>query len=133
VVQGNGFRFEAPAGWRVTATRMVTAAAHDDELAEVSVFPLLKPYSDALFDRVTPELAATMQKVARQLGGTLSGPTTVTPAGIRAHSYRVAAGKSIVEYTFVLRGMHEYELLCRRKASGGDAVCKRLLTSFAPA
>jgi hypothetical protein len=133
VVRGNGFRFEAPAGWHVVTTRTTATASHDGQISEVSVFPLVKPYSDALFERVTRELDATMQKVAKQLGGTVSGPRTVTSGGIRSHSYDVAAGKSVVEYTFVLRGMREYELLCRRQASGGDAVCKQLLTSFAPA
>jgi hypothetical protein len=133
VVRGNGFRFEAPAGWRVTTTRTTATASHDGEISGVSVFPLVKPYSEGLFEQVTRELGATMRKVAKQLDGTVSGPRTVTSGGIRSHSYDVAAGKSIVEYTFVLRGMREYELLCRRTTSGGDAVCKQLLTTFAPA
>ncbi len=96
-------------------------------------FPLLKPYSDTLFTRVEKELDARMRQIAAQTGGTVSGPTTVTAGGIRAHSYEVKAGGTVDEYTFVLRRMREFQLLCRRAVSSSDAACKQLLTSFAVA
>ena len=51
--------------------------------------------------------------------------------GVRSHSYTVTVGDHVDEYTFVLRGRREYQLLCRRKASHGDDACRQLLTSFA--
>ena len=63
----------------------------------------------------------------------MSGPTTVTAGGVRAHSYEVKAGDTIDEYTFVLRGKREFQLLCRRQASSSDDACKQLLTSFSVA
>ncbi len=74
-----------------------------------------------------------MQQIAQQTGGSISGSSTVTAGGIRAHSYEVKAGEYVDDYTFVLRGMREFQLLCRRAASSGDDACKGLLTSFAAA
>ena len=130
-VRGHGFSFNAPAGWKVTAAGSSTTASHDSELLQVSSFPLLKAYSDALFDRVKTELDVRMQAVAKAAGGTVTGSRTVTAGGGRAHSYEVSAGGDVLQYTFVLRGKREYELLCRRPSSKGDGNCKTLLTSFA--
>ena len=96
----------------------------------MAAFPLLKPYSAALFTRVEKELASRMRQIAQQTGGTVSGATTVTAGGIRAHSYEVKAGGTTDEYTFVLRGLREFQLLCRREASSKDDACAQLLTSF---
>ena len=130
-LSGSGFTFEAPAGWTVTRSPRRVTAAHDGELLQVASFPLLKPYSNSLFAKVEKELAARMQQIAAQSGGTVTGPQTVTAGGIRAHSYQVKAGDTIDEYTFVLRGMREFQLLCRREASSSDDSCKQLLASFA--
>ena len=105
-------------------------ASQGSELVQVAAFPLQKPYSDALFAKVAKELTARMQQIAQQTGGTVSGSTTVTAGGIRAHSYEVKAGDNVDEYTFVLRGMREFQLLCRRGSSSGDDACKQLLASF---
>jgi hypothetical protein len=96
----------------------------------VATFPLLHRYDDSLFDKVRPELDSRMQAVAKQAGGSVTGSSTVTVDGVRAHSYQVTTGKDLLEYTFVLRGMREHELLCRRPASAGNDACKLLLTSF---
>ena len=131
VVGGPGFRFDAPAGWQVKRTSRQTSATHDSELVQVATFPLLKPYRPALFARVATELAARMDEVAKQVNGTVSGSRTVTTAGIRSHSYKVKVGDHVDEYTFVLRGLREYQLLCRRRSSSSDAACKQLIASFA--
>jgi hypothetical protein len=128
-LSGPGFRFEAPAGWTVGRSKNRITASHGSELVQVASFPLLKPYSDALFTRVEQELGARMRQIAAQTGGTVSGPTTVRADGIRAHSYEVKAGATADEYTFVLRGMREFQLLCRA-ASSSDSACKQLLSSF---
>jgi hypothetical protein len=71
-----------------------------------------------------------MGQVAQQVHGTVSGTRAVTAGGIRSHSYDVQVGNHVDEYTFVLRGLHELQLLCRRTASGSDSACKRLIASF---
>jgi hypothetical protein len=130
LVQGPGFRFEAPAGWKVVREKRQVSATHGSERVQVATFPLLKPYSDALFEPVARELTARMAQVARQVHGTVSGTKTVTAGGIRSHSYEVQAGDHVEEYTFVLRGMREVQLLCRRTASSSDAACKQLISGF---
>ncbi len=130
-IRGHGFSFNAPSGWQVTVSARTATASHGSELLQVSTFPLLRTYSDALFGKVKRELDVRMGLVAKAAGGTLSGSRTVTALGARAHSYDVAAGKDVLEYTFVLRRKREYELLCRRPSSKGDGNCKTLLSSFA--
>jgi hypothetical protein len=130
VVAGPGFRFEAPAAWRVERRARQVTASEGSELVKVAIFPLLKPYTAALFTRVDRELLARMRQVAQQTGGTLSAPATVTAAGIRSHAYRVTTGDHVDQYTFVLRGKREYQLLCRRTPSHDDSVCAQLIASF---
>jgi hypothetical protein len=132
-VSGRGFRFEAPAGWKVSHGPARTAASRDSELVQVATFSLIKPYSDALFDRVARELSVRMRTLAAQTGGKLTGSGTVTVDGTRSHSYDVDVGDHVDRYTFVLRGKREYQLLCRRRSSSGDGFCRRLETSFTPA
>lgn len=129
-VHGHGYSFNAPGGWKVTRSTTSTAASHDSELLQVSTFPLVRAYSDSLFAKVKQELDARMQTVAKDAGGSVSGSQTVAAGGGRAHSYEVAAGKDVLEYTFVFRGKREFELLCRRHASQSDENCKTLVTSF---
>jgi hypothetical protein len=131
VVFGPGFRFDAPGGWKVEHAPRQTSATHGSELVRVATFPLLKPYRAALFGRVATELAARMGEVAKHVHGTLSGSRTVTAAGIRSHSYDVRVGDHVDQYTFVLRGLREYQLLCRRGSPSSDAACKQLIASFA--
>jgi hypothetical protein len=130
-LRGSGFSFDAPAGWRIERSSRRVTAANGAELLQVASFPLLRPYSHGLFAKVEKELAARMHQIAAQSGGTVSGPSTVTADGIRAHSYEVKAGDIVDEYTFVLRGRHEFQLLCRRRAASSGDTCKQLLASFA--
>jgi hypothetical protein len=130
-LRGSGFSFDAPAGWRVERSHRRVTAANGTELLEVASFPLLRPYSNSLFGKVEKELAARMRQIAGQSGGTVSGPSTVTTGDTRAHSYQVKSGDTVDEYTFVLRGLHEFQLLCRRQASSSGDTCKQLLASFA--
>ncbi len=132
-VGGTGFRFEAPAGWQVKAVPRGVGASHDSEMVQVAAFPLVRVYDPALFNRVATELAVRMQEIAQQTGGKITKVETVAPGGIRSHSYRVEVGSHVDQYTFVLRGKREYQLLCRRRSSSSDAVCARLISSFRPA
>jgi len=133
VVKGASFSFEAPAGWQVERAARGTAASHDSELVQVAAVPLVRVYTDTLFDRVAGELALRMKAIARETGGRLSGPKTVTAAGVRSHRYEVEVGGRLDQYTFVLIGKREYQLLCRYRTSSSDAFCSDLLTSFRPA
>src|SRR5215475_15857086 len=64
LVSGPGFSFSAPAGWQVSTGKRQASATHDSELVQVAAFPLLRPYSNALFAKVERELKARMQQVA---------------------------------------------------------------------
>jgi hypothetical protein len=129
---GPGFSFEAPSGWSVSRKPRQVAASHGSDLVEVTRFALVNAYDPSLFGRVAPELETRMKAVAHESGGTLAGTSTVTAAGIRSHSYRVENGDGLDTYTFVLRGLREYQLLCRRKSSASDATCARLIATFRP-
>lgn len=129
-LSGAGFHFLAPKGWSARSQPTSAQATRDGELVQVSTFPLVKPYTDALFTKVDRELHARMQALARQTGGAVRGQRTVTAAGIRSHAYDLAVADHVDEYTFVLRGKREYLLLCRRKATGDRSFCEQLVTSF---
>jgi hypothetical protein len=53
-----------------------------------------------------------------------------TAGGIKSHVWRIKTGDALDEYTFVLTGRREYELLCHRPASGGDEACAQLVSTF---
>jgi hypothetical protein len=127
---GPGFRFSAPGGWKIARTPRQLSASHDSELVQVATFPLVKPYRPALFAPVAAELEARMAQVANQVHGVASPNGSVTVAGIPSHSYRVKVADHVDEYTFVLRGLREYQLLCRRRSSSSDEACRRLTASF---
>ncbi len=106
------------------------SASRDTELVQVATFRLLKPYRSGLFGQVERELSTRMRQLAQQTGGSVSADRTVVADGIRSHSYEVTVGGHIDQYTFVLRGRREFQLLCRRTSSHGDEACRQLLTSF---
>jgi hypothetical protein len=132
-VRGGTFSFSAPAGWQLTRSVRSASATHDSELVQVSTFELVRAYRPSLFARVAGELAVRMKAIATETGGTLSGATTVTAGGVQAHRYDVQVGGHVDQYTFVLIGKREYQLLCRTRGSSAGAFCADLLTSFRPA
>jgi len=129
-VAGTGFVFQAPAGWQLQRGHNLVMATHDSELVQVSAFPLQKPYTDALFGKVTKELTTRVSQVAAETGGKVAGRSVVTAAGIRSHRYLVTVGDHVDEYTFVLRAKREYLLLCRRRSSHDQSPCDQLIKSF---
>jgi len=131
VALGDGFRFTAPAGWVLTGHGRQLSAGTATAFVRVSTYPLVKPYTPALFARVVRDEQARVDVVAASEHGRVVGRGVAGPAGIRSHVWRIATGGSIDEYTFVLSGKREFELLCRRPASGSDAACKLLVQSFA--
>lgn len=130
-VSGAGFRFTAPSGWTVSRHGSQITAASDGALVEVSVFPLVKPYRASLFAAVTKELRARMDALAARQHGTVQQSGVAAPAGVRSHVWRLVGGGHVDEYTFVLNGRTEYQLLCRRPAAGDDAPCRQLVATFA--
>jgi hypothetical protein len=129
-VSGPGFSFTAPGGWRVVRSHELVSAGSGSDLVQVARFRLLKPYSAALFAKIEKELDVRMAAVAKQTSGRLSGSRVVSASGVRSHSYEVKADNRIDQYTFVLSGMREYQLLCRRSASESDKNCRLLVSAF---
>ena len=68
VVKGSGFSFQAPVGWQIAHSASGTAASRDSELVQVATFPLVHPYTSALFDRVAGELTVRMKAVVQETG-----------------------------------------------------------------
>jgi hypothetical protein len=128
-VSASGYRFSAPRGWRVVRTRLAVTASGGDDLVQVSAFPLAKRYHPSLFAKVAPELEAQLGKATATVGGTVERAGAVRAAGVRSHVFRVAVGGHVDEYTFVLVGRREYQLLCRSKRAGA-AACRQLQASF---
>jgi hypothetical protein len=127
IVRGEGFRFEAPAGWSVKGA----AASHGAvDRVEVTRFRLVKPYRPALFAAAARELDGVAVRLAEQLHGEVAARSTVTAAGGKARSYRIDYADKTTEVTFVLGGRREYQLLCRRASDGDDAACRLLVRSF---
>jgi hypothetical protein len=133
IVKGRGFSFKAPVGWHIQHSIRGSAASQGSELVQVSTFPLVRPYTAPLFGRVAQELALRMKTIARETGGTLTGMHTVTAGGVKSHRFDVKVDGHVDQYTFVLIGKREYQLLCRFRTSSSDAFCSDLLTSFRPA
>jgi hypothetical protein len=125
-VEGPGYHFRAPQSWDVTVAEDRTTVKDGSAFVQVAAFPLVRAYSDDLFEKVRSELDTRMRDVARQSGGTVAAHRVVTVDGTRAHQYDVRVGKRTDRYTFVLRGKRELLLLC----SAAGAVCDELAASF---
>jgi hypothetical protein len=130
IVAGTGFRFAAPAGWTVQKGLTTVTAAKGDQFVRVLVFPVAKAYTPKLFALLGAELKVRMTALAKQTGGTVEGTGVATADGIKSHVWRVKTDGSLDEYTFVLRGRREYQLLCRRSTGGDNAACVQLVTTF---
>jgi hypothetical protein len=131
-VVGDGFRFSAPAGWRLERKAGIVRASDGAvDLVSVRTFPLLKTYRPGLFRAVSKELDGVASQLADQLGGQVGSSTTVTVAGRKARSYRIDYQGKAQEITFVLRGKREFQLLCRRDVGAKSDACGLLVSSFA--
>jgi len=127
VVSGTGFSFEAPASWAVRKSTSVVTVRDGAEFIQVARFPLVKAYRPALFAAVARELRVRMSQVAR--GRTVEDAGEATVDGIRSHVYRLPQEGYVDEYTFVLAGRREFQLLCREPKAGA-AHCASLQASF---
>lgn len=134
VVQGDGYRFSAPADWSVVRSGREVQVSEGLKLVSVTRYPLLRKYRPELWARVVPELNGAAAQLARQQNGKVGATQTVTIAGRRARRYDIdyeRDGKQLVErLVFVLRGKTEYLLLCRYDRGGDTDACDRLLATF---
>jgi hypothetical protein len=131
-VRGAGYRFEAPAGWKVTRQDSTVAAASGEvDRVEVRTFKLARPYRPKLFDTAVRELDSVVSRIAAQLSGRVTDRRTLLVDGRKSRSYLIAYDDKSQEITFVLRGTQEHQLLCRRLANAADDACRGLLDSFA--
>ena len=113
-VNGEGFSFTAPGGWRVHATQhAVTAApAHGNELLWVSVSRLRRPYRPSIWPRAMRELDAVAAGLAQQLDeGTVTSRRTVKLAGLPGRSYDLSylgkGGDLVERIVFLLEHRRE--------------------------
>ena len=132
--------FAAPEGLELGRTpRSVTVLPADEgsqELASVTVFPLVKPYRPALWPKASGELDRVSRQLADSLGGELERePETVRVGGLRGRRYEIAyerEGKELRQrLTLLLSRRTEYQLLCGWEASSAvPEACASLEASF---
>jgi hypothetical protein len=138
-VRGDGYSFDAPAAWRVVRRHRSLEARRPDgvELVRVTVFPLARPFRPALWDEAVTALDRSADGLAAQLDGRVHERATVTVGAGRARRYVIRFQRDDAEvaeeFTFVLHGRREYQLVCRREAGRELAACRRLASSFRPA
>jgi hypothetical protein len=136
-VIGGGFRFDAPAGWTVKRTATsATAAPSGSSQSRVAVYVLstTKRYRPALWPQAAIELDRSAKQLALSLHGTLRPIGTISVAGDRARQYVIDYAGKHARFTFLFRGRHEYELLCRwSSAENEPSACALLTASFRPA
>jgi len=132
-VQGEGFRFEAPAGWTVVRKGPSVAVVDGDvNRVEVVRFTLEKPYRPALFTAAAHELDGVVERLAGEIKGKVSGRSTSEVGGRKARSYTIDYGSGRTqEIAFVLQGQNEFQLLCRRDTSAPNDPCAQLFSTFA--
>lgn len=108
------------------------SARKDGALVSVTVFRLVKPYSDALFARAAKELDGVAGKLAAQAGATLDQRLTTTVDGRKVRAYGFANDTTRTKIGFVLVERREYQLLCELPAGkpDPDGACALLFSSF---
>ena len=111
--------------------RSAAATGPAPDLVEVRTFRLVKPYRPAVFGSASRELDTVIDRIARQLHGSVASRRTIVVADRKSRSYRIDYDTKVQEITFVLEGRREYQLLCRRGAEDPDDACRQLVETFA--
>lgn len=124
----HGASFGVPASARVRRGPRGVEARDGDLLLSVQTFALRRPYSDALFGRVTRELDTVAAQLAAREHARVTKSATETVAGRRTRAYTIDAGAREERIAFVLVGRREYQLFCRYRDDSGP--CTRLFASF---
>jgi hypothetical protein len=140
VVHGPGFRFTAPADWKVAGTATSASArpsAGSSTLVSADVYRLGKTYSPDEFGAAARELDGVAARLARAAGGEVTSSETTTVAGRKIRAYRFTAkpagGDSLDDRVgFLLVGKREVQLLCQAPSGGGDpeGSCALLFDTF---
>jgi len=123
--------FEAPSGWTVEHTLRTASAWTGRQLVQVTVLPLGRAYSPALFAKVQPEIERVATGLKDKLHATVAG-RTLRVAGEQAWQYDLKSGDTVWQVTFFLRGKREFQLYCRRTSRDSNAPCSTLVSSFRP-
>jgi len=133
-VAGQGYRFQAPVGWRLRpGTRTVAAWNGRVDVVEVTHYPLERAYRPARARAADRELEGDVERLAVNLRGRIVHRSSVVIAGADTTMYRVVFGQATtLEIAFFLRGGDEYELSCQRRSSDSDGPCSQLFASFVP-
>jgi hypothetical protein len=126
-VHGSGFRFQAPAGWKVVG---VTASNGPVDRVQVNEFRLVHGYVHGKQAATNKELDGVAARLAQQLKGKVTSRRTLRVNGLDGRAYGIVHGELAEEFTFVLRGKREYELLCRRAIGADATACRELVASF---
>jgi len=127
-VQGDGFRYNAPAAWTVSGAAATNGAV---DRVEVLVFRLVRPYDPVRRVAAVRELDRVAGRVAGQLKGVIASRRSLPVVGFDARSYTIRFDDKTEQITFLLQEQREYQLLCRRAAGADDGPCAELLQSFA--
>jgi hypothetical protein len=132
-VSGAGFSFTSPLGWKVVKQGNSVAAIDGAvNRYEVLTFQLEKAYEIARFAAVSRELDRVAERLATQLGGHVTARSTTVVHGRKSRSYTIDyGGGKTLQIVFVLHGMTEYEVLCRRSSSASATGCTQFFASFA--
>jgi hypothetical protein len=132
-VTGQGFSFQAPAGWKVVKQGASVAATNGAITRyEVLRFGLEKPYRVARYAAVSRELDGVAARLATQLKGHVTTRSTTVMHGRKSRSYTIEyGGGKTLQIAFVLKDTTEYEVLCRRLTSASASGCAQLFSSFA--
>lgn len=133
-VIGQGFRFQAPIGWRLRSGSGTAAAwSGRVDVVEVTHYPLERAYRRARASAADRELEGDVARLAAKVRGRVVGRSSTVVAGSPTTVYRVVfGGGTTLEIAFFLRGNDEYELSCQRHSSEADSPCIQLFSSFAP-
>lgn len=133
-MHADGFSVSLPRGWQVTHAERGLSARHGGYEVSVTRFRLQKPYAPSEFDAAAAQLDRVARQLAVRSGGKVTASTTVTVDGVRARAYTYTGRRADIRIGFVLRGLSEYQLLCRGPAGSGaagpDGACGLLFDTF---
>lgn len=108
----------------------MTASNGPVDRVQVNEFRLVHPYVHGKQAAAAKELDGVAARLAQQLNGKVMSRRTLEVNGLDGRAYGIVHGALAEEFTFVLRGQHEYELVCRRAVGADATACRELVASF---
>jgi hypothetical protein len=122
----DGFSTRVPVGWQLRVHDRTSEARKGAAVVSVSVFPLARPFTPALWPRAVPQLDRVARELARGEGATVASSETTTIGRSRGRVYVLDRRGAEERVGFVLAGRREYQLYCHAAGSA----CDRLFASF---